>query len=278
MPTFSAPDGTELAYHAYGDGPPVICLPGGPTRAAYLGDLGGLPAHRRMIALDLRGTGGSARPDDVASYRCDRMVEDVEALRAHLGLERMDLLAHCGGANLAVQYAARHPARVSRLALVTPSTKAVDIPISGELRRAVARLRAGEPWFPAAFAALEAIGAGRATEADWPAITPFTYGRWDSAAQAHHAAEGEDQNREAAAGFAAEGAFDPDVTRAALAAFGAPVLVLAGELDIAAPPAVMAEFATLFPNATLVVQPEAGHYPWLDAPDRFVKIIAEFLS
>lgn len=58
---------------------------------------------------DLRGTGGSATPRDPASYRCDRMVADVEALRAHLGLDRMDLLAHCAGANLAVLYASCHP-------------------------------------------------------------------------------------------------------------------------------------------------------------------------
>ncbi|GAA3498784.1 hypothetical protein GCM10019016_058870 [Streptomyces prasinosporus] len=38
MPTFSARDGTDLAYHVSGDGPPVICLPGGPTDSAYLGD------------------------------------------------------------------------------------------------------------------------------------------------------------------------------------------------------------------------------------------------
>ncbi|WP_374005082.1 alpha/beta fold hydrolase [Streptomyces ipomoeae] len=101
MPTFSAHDGTKLAYHVFGDGPPVVCLPGGPTDSAYLGDLGGLSAHRQLIRLDLRGTGQSATPEDTASYRCDRLVDDVEALREHLGLDRMDLLAHCAGTNLA---------------------------------------------------------------------------------------------------------------------------------------------------------------------------------
>jgi pimeloyl-ACP methyl ester carboxylesterase len=34
MPTFfSAHDGTKLAYHVFGDGPPVVCLPGGPMQA-----------------------------------------------------------------------------------------------------------------------------------------------------------------------------------------------------------------------------------------------------
>ena len=43
MPSFASYDGTELAYRILGDGPPLVCLPGGPGRAAgYLGDLGGL--------------------------------------------------------------------------------------------------------------------------------------------------------------------------------------------------------------------------------------------
>jgi pimeloyl-ACP methyl ester carboxylesterase len=48
--------------------------------SAYLGDLGGLTAHRSLIVLDLRGTGESAAPADPATYRCDRLVGDVEAL------------------------------------------------------------------------------------------------------------------------------------------------------------------------------------------------------
>lgn len=100
MPTFSAYDTTPLAYHLVGEGEPLIVLPGGPMRAsAYLGDLGGLSAVRQLVLLDLRGTGDSAAPEDPATYRCDRLVDDVEALRRHLGLDRIDLLAHSAGAN-----------------------------------------------------------------------------------------------------------------------------------------------------------------------------------
>ncbi|MFC7640348.1 alpha/beta fold hydrolase [Streptosporangium lutulentum] len=73
----------------------MICLPGGPMQdSAYLGELGGLSAHRQLIMVDPRGTGRSAIPEDVTSYRCDRLVDDLEALRVHLGLDRMDLLGH----------------------------------------------------------------------------------------------------------------------------------------------------------------------------------------
>ncbi len=95
MPAFAADDGTELAYHVMGEGEPLLCLPGGPMRAsAYLGDLGGLSRHRQLVLLDLRGTGDSAVPADPSTYRCDRQVPDIEALRRHLGLDHIDVLAH----------------------------------------------------------------------------------------------------------------------------------------------------------------------------------------
>ncbi|MFB6956055.1 alpha/beta fold hydrolase [Streptomyces sp. NPDC056309] len=278
MPGYRAYDATTLAYRVLGEGPPVICLPGGPMRASdYLGDLGGLSAHRRLVLPDLRGTGGSAVPRDPASYRCDRLVDDVEALREHLGVERVDVLAHSAGANLAALYAARHPERVGRLALITPSVLAVGIEVTGEVRRETARRREGEPWFAAAYAALEEITAGRATDAHWQAVARLRHGRWDAAARALDAADSEEKNGEAAAAYAADGAFDPDATRAALARFTAPVLVLAGEVDLNSPPIAMAEYAGLFPHAELVVQPGAGHYPWLDDAGRFVAATAAFL-
>jgi proline iminopeptidase len=275
VPTFFAPDGTQLAYRVHGDGDPVVCVPGGPADSSYLGDLGGLAAHRQLIILDLRGTGRSAIPGDPATYRCDRLVDDVEALREHLGLARMDLLAHSAGVNVGTQYVARHPENVRKAALIGPSTRAVGIEISGEMRRAVARLREEEPWFPTSYAALEALtrGAGGSPEA----IAPFFWGRWDAAARKHHAAS-QPTNKEAVALFAAEGAFDPPATRTALAHYDGPVLLLTGEFDVNSPPQATAEFARLFANPTLVVQPGAGHYPWLDDANRFVATVAAFLE
>lgn len=275
MPTFAAPDGTRLAYHRTGEGPPVLCLPGGPADSLYLGELGGLSAYRQLVTLDLRGTGRSAVPEDTSSYRCDRLVDDVEALRVHLGLDRLDLLAHSAGANLATQYAARFPDRVARLALVAPGTRAVGIEITGGTRRALARARHGEPWFPAAYPALEAITEG--TGSNWDAVAPFLYGRWDDAARAHQAAS-VPRNMEAVALFAADGAFDPAAVRAALGACVSPVLVLAGEFDLNSPPSAAEELAGLFPDATLLVQTRGGHYPWLDDPARFVAAVEAFLG
>ncbi|MFC8711628.1 alpha/beta fold hydrolase [Streptomyces sp. NPDC057197] len=279
MPTHPARDGTLLAHRAVGDGPPPVCLPGGPMRAAaYLGDLGGLSAHRRLVPADPRGTGASQTPRDPATYRCDRLVADVEALREHLGPDRTDVLAHCAGADLAVLWAARHPHRVGRLVLVTPSPVAVGIEVGADARLATARLRAREPWFPAAYAALEEVVAGRTARVRWEAIAPLLHGRWDEAVRALDAAGAEEKNAEAAAVYGSVGAYDPEATRTALGALPVPALLLAGEVGLNSPPPPMAEYAGLFPRAGLRVLPGARHFPWLDDPARFRAAVAPFLG
>ncbi|OSC67846.1 alpha/beta hydrolase, partial [Streptomyces sp. BF-3] len=279
MPTFSAYDKTLLAYHLVGEGEPLICLPGGPMRAsAYLGDLGGLAARRRLVLPDLRGTGASGVPDDPSTYRCDRLVDDVEALREHLGLERIDVLAHSAGADLALLYAARRPERLRTLALVTPSTRAVGIEVTDDDLREAAELRRDEPWYPEARAAQEALLAGGPFAELWPAVRPLTYGRWDEAARAHAEASAGQTNTEARGRYAEEGAFDPAATAAALREVTVPVLVLAGEYDGHPGPDRATELAALFPGAEFVVQRGAGHFPWLDDPGAFARTVEAFLD
>ncbi|MFF1547934.1 alpha/beta fold hydrolase [Streptomyces sp. NPDC058291] len=278
MPIFTAPDGTQLAYRESGEGEPLVVLPGGPSRAsAYLGDLGGLTAHRRLILLDLRGTGGSAPPADPATHRCDRQVDDVEALRVRLGRERIDVLAHSAGGSLAMLYAARYPHRVSRLVLVTVNPWALGRPATVEDRLAAARLRRGEPWFAEAFPAFEAWLADGG-EPDPAVVGAFFHGRWDDAARAHEAAADAQTCAEGEERFLDPAAFDPPALRTALAEVKAPVLVLAGELDGGPRPDRARLVADAFPNAAFAVQPGAGHYPWRDDPGRFAGRIRDFLD
>jgi pimeloyl-ACP methyl ester carboxylesterase len=277
--TFDAADGTRLAYHRTGADRPLVCVPGGPMQAsAYLGDLGGLAAHRSLVMLDLRGTGDSAEPADPATYRCDHQVADLEALRVTLGLERVDLLAHSAGAAVTLLYAARHPSRVGDLVLVTPSPRVVGVDITDADRRGLAELRRDEPWFPDAYAAFERIWSGSPTDADWDAITPFMYGRWDATAHANVARHEHEQNAPAARAYYGEGALDPAATRLALSYLGSRVLLLAGEYDVALPPGRAIEYAGLFAQADVAVQPGTGHYPWLDDPQWFSDTVAKFLG
>jgi pimeloyl-ACP methyl ester carboxylesterase len=279
MRRFASYDGTELGYRVLGDGPSLVCLPGGPGRAAeYLGDLGGLGRSRRLILLDPRGVGLSADPADPETFRVDRLVNDVESFRAHLGLDRMDLLAHSAGAVLATLYAAAHPERLSSLTLITPGLAAVGVDDTEERIRAALGRRAAEPWYPAALAALEKIIAGDYSMEAFRASRPFYYARWDNAARMHATAGVTERHMAARQGFFAGAVLDPPATKAALKNLTAPALLYAGERDPIVTPAAAREAAPLFNDAAVVVQPGASHFPWIDDPVAFAAAVSSFLS
>ncbi len=282
--SYTGPDGVPLTFHHLGSParPPLVCVPGGPMLDTdYLGDLGGLHADRPLALLDLRGTGASVRVDvaaDGAACRCDRLVDDVEALRRHLGHDRLDLLGHSAGANVVYRYAERHPDRVGHLLLVTPSVRALGLAVPDEERQAVARLRSGEPWFEESMAALEAVHADVATDEQYDLLEPFSHGRWDPDTRAYVDRMDDRRDPVLAQAFGAEGAFDPAATRAALGRLDVPVLVLAGQLDVGVPPALAAQVAALLPRAELVTQPGAGHFPWRDDPAAFRRLVSGFVA
>jgi proline iminopeptidase len=281
MPLFPAADGTQLAYTEVGDGPPLLCLPGGPGRAAvYLEDLGGLAQERTLVRLDSRGTGMSEVPADPSTLRFDRLADDVEALREHLSLEQADVLGHSAGSLVAQVWASRHPARVRSLVLVTPVAG-----LQGGTRSDVAAIRAarsGEPWYADAAEADAALAAGAAPaqqQALVRATRPFFYGRWDERTQEHAASADRQSNRRAEDGFGA-GAERVDVAGlvAGLRAVEAPVLVLGGERDGVTGVDAVREVAASFPAAQSVVVPGAGHFPWVDEPAAFRTAVAGFLA
>jgi pimeloyl-ACP methyl ester carboxylesterase len=268
MPFFASYDGTELQVELLGaPGEPLVCLPGGPLRSPrYLGDLGGLDAHRELVLLQL------------PPRRVDRIVGDVEALRAHLGRERVDVLAHSAAGNLALLYAAAYPGRVNRMALVTPTARAVGVSPSRGDQEALFERRSGEPWYGTARQAVEALEAGDQSAATRRAVAPFLYGRWDAAAQSHAASEAEQLAPNARGVYYGDGAFDPAATRAALRHLAAPVLIVAGSLDFEPTVGAANELAGLLPNASVAVQAGAGHFPWLDDPAGFVALVSSFFG
>lgn len=233
---------------------------------------------RQLILPDTRGTGQSADASDPLSYRCDRLVGDVEALRTCLGLDRIDLLAHSAAGNLATLYAAAHPQRVAHLILLTPGLQALGIEETGEQWRAALARRSGEPWYPGALAAIEKAEAGDDTSETRRGYVPFFYGRWDEAAQAHAGVGVSERSRPVRDGFAAAGAFTPAATRRRVARLAAAALVYAGELDASPTPETATAAAGLFPNAAVTIQPGAAHFPWLDDPAFFIAAVTSFLS
>ena len=267
MPHYRADDGTTLSYSRSGAGAPLICLPGGPLRdPVYLGDLGGLSRHREVIIPELRKT------------RVDHLVADIEALRRELGLEQPDLLAHSAGANLALLYAAAHPARIGRLVLVTPSCAAVDLEVSDEEWDATLAKRSAEPWFAAAHAALEALFEGAATAEGRLAAARLWHGPWTDRVEAFCAAEEQQRTPNAIKIYYPEDALHPAATIEALQKLAAPTLVLAGDLDPMCTLGVARELAGMFPDAALTVLPGCGHAPWVEFPEQFIKAVTSFLA
>jgi len=277
MPNYTSYDGVELAYRVEGTGEPVVVWPGGPARdPAYLGDLGGLAhaAERSLVIPDPRGTGASPLPADRTAYGAAHLADDLEALRAHLGLETLDLLGHSAGGSVSLLYAARHPARIRRLVLVTPGTATVGLDLTDEEWESRAALRSQEQWFGEAKAALDADDGTPATRR---AMSPFLYGRWTEAARVHAASDDTQRNREGTRAFWAD-VPDPATTRAALASLTAPVRVLVGELDLMPGPDLGSRLARLFPDGRCVVQAGAGHFPWVDDPRLFARLAAAALT
>ncbi len=284
--SFLAADGTRLAYHSRGSGPPLLCLPGGPGRAsAYLEDLGGLSEERTLVLLDTRATGHSEVPADPSTLRFDRLAADAEALREHLstrsgGEERVDLLGHSAGCLVAQAYAAAHPDRLRSLVLVTPSAR-----LQGRARDDVAAIRerrSDEPWYADAAEAQAALDGGAPPAQQQSlvrATRPFFYGRWDERTQAHAATADRQSSKRAELGFGA-GIEDVDVAGmlSALRDLDVPVLVLGGERDALTGVESVEAVAGCFPDARTVVLPRAGHFPWVDEPEAFRAAVAAFLA
>lgn len=74
-------------------------------------------AGRRVVGLDCRGHGRSAKPHDPAAYARSEMAADVVRLLDHLGLERADYLGYSMGAQIGLELAIQYPERVGRLVL-----------------------------------------------------------------------------------------------------------------------------------------------------------------
>lgn len=117
----TASDGVRLYYRALGEAPStVIVLHGGPglDHTYMLPTIDQLARTHTVVFYDQRGGGRSDAVTDVTRLAYSHHVSDLEALRDHLGLAKVTLLAHSMGALLAGFYASEHPTRVERLVLV----------------------------------------------------------------------------------------------------------------------------------------------------------------
>jgi len=130
-------EGGVIRFRLLGEGErTLVLLHGGPGAGSlYLKPLERLAgADRRVVVYDQLGCGESDRPDDPSLWRADRFVDELEALRVHLGLDELDLYGHSWGGMLATDYALAHQEHLRSLVLAS------TIADAGLLQREMARL------------------------------------------------------------------------------------------------------------------------------------------
>ena len=275
---FTTRDGRVLSYERRGSGPLLVCHPGGPGgSAAEFCDFAGLDDRFELVLLSPRGSAGS---DPAGDYALASYASDLDELRAHLGVERMDLLGFSHGGIVAMVYAFSNPERVARLVLA--STIAVFDEAAQAAQEAGIAVRRGEPWFAAAERAIADEQSGEfVTAEDLVANVqeqmPLYFHRWEG-----H----EETGRELAADFARaqplqyfnEHEFPTFDLRPDLRTIGDPTLVVTGESDFICGPVCARTIAGELGNARLVLIPEAGHFTYLEQPDAFRSALVEFLG
>jgi len=116
-------NGVSLFERRVGTGPLTVVLHGGPgAHHDYLLPQYDLLARgRELLFYDQRGGGRSPVPRDTpVGWRAH--VQDLDAIRGALGLDRLTLCGYSWGGLLALLYYLEHPERVARLALVSPAS------------------------------------------------------------------------------------------------------------------------------------------------------------
>jgi proline iminopeptidase len=275
-------DGRRLAYERSGTGPTLVCHGGGPGFSArYLGDLGGLDDRLELVLLDPRGTGGSDRPADASAYAIEDYVDDLEELRAHLGLERLNLLGHSHGGVVAMAYAARHPDRVERLILA--STLARWAPEQEAAMEEAVASHADQPWYADARAALDAEQAGDfETDEEMAELGfrefPFYFRHYGEKERAYvETLRGDPTNAETLLYFNRV-IFPTFDLRPELEKISAPTLVITGADDFITGPPSAAEIEQGLADVTKVLIPECGHFIFVEAPEPFGEAVVSFLG
>ncbi|QDU51243.1 alpha/beta fold hydrolase [Gimesia panareensis] len=133
-------NGTEIYFDVDGMGlvpegdqmverPVLFLLHGGPgsDHSSFKSNSAALRDNAQLVFVDHRGSGRSA-PADPATYTLDQNIDDLDALREYLGLERISVLDSSYGGMVALGYAIRYPERVANLILVatTPSYRFLE--------------------------------------------------------------------------------------------------------------------------------------------------------
>ena len=267
----------DLAYAVYGspgNATPVIAVNGGPGLShEYMlqNDVWPRIAQaREVVFYDQRGTGKSKRMRSNASQAMSAQVADLDAVRAHLGFRRFDLVGDSYGGLVAMAYAAAHPERVDKLVLSDSAAPAWN--------KIVHLLPQVFPEITAADAALEKKLGNTDAAAQAGLRNHFRMIFYSEAKRDAYLAGMKDLGYNPRVGnavFAATSAID---LTASLPAFHFPTLVITGRYDMNVAPLTAWRMAKAIPGATFVAFEKSGHLPSYEEPDTYVRVINAFLS
>ncbi|HET7499677.1 MAG TPA: alpha/beta fold hydrolase [Kofleriaceae bacterium] len=279
--TIQAP-GASLYVEVLGTtaGVPLIVVNGGPgfdhtyEHAAVPGTTSAwetLAKNRRVVFYDQRGNGRSGALKPGQSCTLADQIDDLEAVRAHLGIDKIDLLGHSWGGFLVMAYAARHPEHIRHLIMVDSAapkwTDTVflfkDIFPEGQERSD-------------SFAFADALGDAAAAQAGIR-----EYFHW-----LFYAPEKRDafvaQVNPTVYNKAVNEALDHDVQRFDLnpeiRKYRFPALVITGRYDINVAPSVAYKMHKAIPGSKFVVFEKSGHLPFFEEPEPFVRTLEAFLG
>jgi pimeloyl-ACP methyl ester carboxylesterase len=257
------PAGSEMRER-----PTVVLVHGGPgsfDHSYFKPDFARLREHAQVVYLDLRGHGRSEWGDP-AAWSFEQCGDDVRAFCDTVGIERPIVFGHSLGGPVVLLYGARHPGHAGGL-IVQSGFVRFDVPRLVECFRHFAGDEVAEL-------------ARRDFSGD-----PVT----------------EDESKRVFARFGPNVPDDDELARRVgnielgphgmelirqldigdqLGRIECPTLVCVGALDPVTPVAAAEEIVDALPDGTahLEVIDAAGHFPWKDAPDRYWRVITDFVS
>jgi proline iminopeptidase len=268
----------DLGYETFGSPSaalPVIAVNGGPGLShKYMlqNDMWQkVAAHRLVVFYDQRGTGASKHLAANASQTMDFHVADLEAVRAHLKLERAAFVGDSYGGLLVIAYAAAHPEHVAKLVLsdaAPPAWKDMvhllpqvfpDVEESGE---ATQKKMAANP----EAAAQEGL------------VNHFRMIFYSPAKLQAYLTHMGDIGYVPAVGDAVSKATENIDLTAALPRFNFPTLVITGRYDMNVAPLTAWRMAHEIPGARIVFFEESGHLPSYEEPEKYLQVLNDFLK
>jgi proline iminopeptidase len=264
--------GGSIFERRIGTGPPAVVLHGGPGahHDYLLPGFDALARGRELIYYDQRG-GGQSPVSRETPVGWREHVADLEVLRQQWGLEQLTLVGYSWGGLLALLYSVEFPARVSRLALVSPAPAWREARLEFE-RRFQERNLGSELQHQRA--ALRESGLRERDPTQYAqrvfalSVAPYFF----DPARARELTPFRVTSRTQQEVWASLGDYD---LRPALARLALPALVLQGEEDVI--PVETSQTVAQLLGADFHLLPRSGHVPYIEAFEDFVQLLDGFL-